>query len=375
VQAPAPSSLAADLDRIVDAPPFDRAVWGIDVEDDAGRTLYARNAGKLMIPASNRKLFSAAMVIDCLGADARLATSIWRDGDDLVVVGDGDPSLGSARYERDGDFDLIAEQLRARGITRVRDLVMDVSHFDRITVPPGWKVNYLTDAYGAPVDAIAWQENARGEHAVADPPGSALAALRDVLTLHDITVAGVSRINTAPRTWQEKLFELPSPFVAQLLTTVLKNSHNLYAEMLYKRAAGGTYEQAFATERAFLLADAHVADGSFRFMDGSGLAPDDLVAPESVVRILRWMNDPSRRGFWWTVLAQPANEGTLRRRLITLEPRLRGKTGTLASVNTLSGIIAMPDGTYRYFTILLNHHLAAEATKAVDAIAARIAER
>src|SRR5205823_2108080 len=29
-----------------------RAIWAIDVEDDSGRVLYARNAHKLMVPAS-----------------------------------------------------------------------------------------------------------------------------------------------------------------------------------------------------------------------------------------------------------------------------------------------------------------------------------
>jgi D-alanyl-D-alanine carboxypeptidase len=36
------------------------SLWGIDVEDEDGHRLYARNATQLFIPASNRKLFSGA---------------------------------------------------------------------------------------------------------------------------------------------------------------------------------------------------------------------------------------------------------------------------------------------------------------------------
>ena len=95
-----------------------------------------------------------------------------------------------------------------------------------------------------------------------------------------------------------------------------------------------------------------------------------------MIAMLRWMNDPSRRGYWWSTLAQPANEGTLRRRLVTLEHRLRGKTGTINGVAALSGIIAMPDGRYRYFSMAANHHTVDgdEVVKVIDSIVARAAE-
>ena len=158
--------------------------------------------------------------------------------------------------------------------------------------------------------------------------------------------------------------------------TVLKNSHNLYAEMLLKRTTDGTYDGAFATERAFLTSVPKIDGESFRFVDGSGLAPDDLVTPQATIRILRWMNDPSRRAFWWATLAQPNNDGTLRRRLASLEHRLRGKTGTINGVAALSGILLMPDGRFRYFAVVVNHHGGDGdgAVKIIDEVVARIAE-
>ena len=75
--------------------------------------------------------------------------------------------------------------------------------------------------------------------------------LRERSYLRGISVANV-RVNTEPRAWSEKIASIPSPFVAQLLQTVLKNSHNLYAEMLLKRSSNGTYDASFALERALL---------------------------------------------------------------------------------------------------------------------------
>ena len=350
-------------------PDFENALWAILVEEDDGRVLYERNADKLMIPASNRKLFAAATIASCLGPTTQLSTDIYRDGEDLVIRGDGDPSLGSWRYFREDDFDRVAQTLRAQNVTAVRDLIVDVSAFDRVIYPGGWKLGNIGSDYSAPVDAIAWGENEIPiDRAVENPALHAGHALREALYLRGISVANV-RVNTEPRAWAQRVASIPSPFVAQLLQTVLKNSHNLYTEMLLKRSGNGTYDGAFARERA-LMAEVGVPPRSFRFVDGSGLAPDNLVTARASIRLLRWMNDPARRGFWWPILAQPNNEGTLRRRLVALEDRMRGKTGTINGVNALSGIIAMPDGRFRYFSVMVNHHIADgdDAVKIIDSI-------
>jgi D-alanyl-D-alanine carboxypeptidase/D-alanyl-D-alanine-endopeptidase (penicillin-binding protein 4) len=376
--APPQSTIATSIDAAIRQPPFQHAFWSMLVVDDQGKVLYANNADKLTIPASNRKLYAAATIVDCLGVDGQLVTEIWRDGDDLVLRGDGDPSFGSWRYERDHELDALVDSLRARGVTRVRDVIADVSLFDRTIIPGGWKYGNLGTDYSAPVDALAWGENELpGDRAVPDPALYAATTLRDALVLRGIAVTGVPRTNTEPRAWGEKLASIPSPFIGQLLTTVLKNSHNLYAEMLLKRAGGGTYEGAFAKERAFLTGTPKLDGDAFRFVDGSGLAPDDLVTPQSTVKLLRWMNEPVRRAFWWAVMATPNEEGTLHHRLVTLENRLRGKTGTINGVNALSGILAMPDGSYRYFSIMVNHHAgdSDEAVRMIDGIVAKVAER
>lgn len=350
-------SLAPIIDAAIHRPPFHHAFWSILIEDGNGRILYSLNADKLTIPASNRKLFTSATVAECFGIDSQLVTEVWRDSDDLILRGDGDPSLGSWRFERSGDFDKLAATLRARGITRVRDVIADVSLFDRDTFPGGWKHGNMGSDYAAPVDALSWGENEIPvDRAVVDPGLHAATVLREALILGGIEVTGVPRMNTEPRTWAERITSLPSPFIGHLLMPVLKNSHNLYAEMLLKRTFDGTYDGAFANERAFLTAIPKIEDDSFRFVDGSGLAPDDLVTPLATIRLLRWMYQPSRRAFWWATLAQPNNDGTLRRRLAPLEDRLRGKTGTINGVAALSGILTMPDGGVRYFVVVVNHH-------------------
>ena len=199
----------------IDTPPFDRALWGILIEEDDGTVLYERNADKLMIPASNRKLFAAATIANCLGPTTQLHTDVYRDGEDLIVRGDGDPSLGSWRYFREGDFDEVANALRAQGVTRIRDLVIDVSAFDRVIYPGGWKIGNSGSDYSAPVDAIAWGENELPDDRAAENPAmNAATVLRDALDVRGISVANL-RVNTEPRAWTNRVASIPSPFVAQ----------------------------------------------------------------------------------------------------------------------------------------------------------------
>ena len=57
---------------------------------------------------------------------------------------------------------------------------------------------------------------------------------------------------------------------------------------------------------------------------------------------------------WRAALATPNKPGTLNSRLETLEGRLSGKTGTLNSVNALSGYVTTRDGRELIFSIISN---------------------
>jgi len=370
------ATLTPAIDRATAVPALQGAVWGIDVEDDSGRVLYQRNAHTLMIPASNRKLFTAAMTIDCYGIDHQFATELWLDGSNVVIRGGADPSLGGrSTFNRDAVFATFIDALRARDIHAVGDVIADPSLFDRDTWPGGWKAGNFGSTDAVPVDALAYNENVDRGMAVIDPALFAADAFRDALRNAGIDVRGDVRVSTIPRKWQERIAVIESPILADLVATMLKVSQNLYAEMLFKSTAG-TYDGAESNERIFLTNGVRIDGRQFRFVDGCGLAPDDLVTPSAIVAILRWMNAQPRHGVFWDLLATPGEEGTLRRRLVPLAPRLRGKTGTINGVNALSGIIAGKHGGYRYFSIVINHHTAqsSSATHAIDAVVNAISD-
>lgn len=181
----APVSIPADLlrtriDSITSTPPFDRALWGIRVEDDGGSLLYERDSARLFVPASTRKLFVAAALADCYGFDSTITTSFLMTGDvragilegDVVIAGAGDPSMGGRlefETDRDRRFRPLLEWLRANRVVRIDGgIIADVSAFDSETIHGSWKSDNIGDSYAAPVDALAFNENVVG---IRIPPG------------------------------------------------------------------------------------------------------------------------------------------------------------------------------------------------------------
>ncbi|HEV8499750.1 MAG TPA: D-alanyl-D-alanine carboxypeptidase, partial [Gemmatimonadaceae bacterium] len=69
------AALRTMIDSLADAPEFSNAHWGILIVDpERGDTLYARNAGKLFMPASNMKILTSATALAQLGPDYRYRT-------------------------------------------------------------------------------------------------------------------------------------------------------------------------------------------------------------------------------------------------------------------------------------------------------------
>lgn len=152
---------------------FAHARWGIlitPLSPDAA-PWFETNAHVLLPPASNAKLFTAALALDRLGPEARIQTSLHarrapsRSGTlrgDLVLYGRGDFSW-AARFH-DGDYtpslDPLVQLFRQAGIRKVSgSLIADTTFF---TGPPygnNWSWDDLQFYYGAEASALTVEDN------------------------------------------------------------------------------------------------------------------------------------------------------------------------------------------------------------------------
>jgi D-alanyl-D-alanine carboxypeptidase/D-alanyl-D-alanine-endopeptidase (penicillin-binding protein 4) len=142
---------------------------GVRVESlTTGQLLYARDSGKLVVPASNMKLLTMSVAADRLGWDFKFETRLEAAGPvedgtlrgDLVVVGGGDPSIASQDFGPAPLFAEWAAALLQAGIRRIDGrLIGDDSFFDDEGLGAGWAWDYLADGYAAPSGALSYNEN------------------------------------------------------------------------------------------------------------------------------------------------------------------------------------------------------------------------
>lgn len=155
------AQLPESIDAVLRRPELRRTRWGILVETLGDRqTVYAHNADQYFIPASNVKLLTTAAVLEQLGPDFQIRTSVYQhdsaDRQTLQVVGRGDPSLSEQ------DLATLAQQLRDRGITAIDRLIGDDSYFQGDPVNPTWEWEDIQAGYGAPVNSLILNQNAIG---------------------------------------------------------------------------------------------------------------------------------------------------------------------------------------------------------------------
>lgn len=157
-----------------------KAFWGIVVADaNTGDILFALNSDRLFTPASNTKLFTTALAMASLSPDYHYRTTIESAGSlgsdgtlsgNLVLVGRGDPTLSNRKYpyaekvEQNGPADSVlaemADVVVAHGVKEVTgDVIGDDSYFAFDPYPAGWAVGDLYFAFGAPISAIALNDN------------------------------------------------------------------------------------------------------------------------------------------------------------------------------------------------------------------------
>ena len=117
----------------------------------------------------------------------------------------------------------------------------------------------------------------------------------------------------------------------------------------------GSFEQGTRVVRQFLV-NAGVDDNDFFFYDGSGLSPDDRIAPLAFTRLLTYASQQPWGQAWRATLPVAGVDGTLAGRFkdSPLKGKMWAKTGTMHEVNALSGYLTAASGKTLAFSILVN---------------------
>jgi D-alanyl-D-alanine carboxypeptidase/D-alanyl-D-alanine-endopeptidase (penicillin-binding protein 4) len=347
------------LARALHVPHVDLAAAGATVVDlQTGETVFAHNATRSLLPASNEKLAVTYAALTALGPAFRIETDVLGDGvqeggtwrGDLVLKGYGDPSLSRA------DLVSLARQVAAAGIRRVTGRVLgDESWFDTRRTALGWKPSFYL-AESPPLSALIVNRGWTGRRTTAQPALNAAQLLRAALIRAGVQVAAAAGLGTAADD-AVALADVESPPVAALVRAMDGESDNFVAEMLLKEVGavqgeGGTTADGVGITTGLLQA-AGVPLAGVRLVDGSGLSLLDRWTPAALATLLRAMwDDPGVRPALLASLPVAGRTGTLARRMRTGPARgvVRAKTGTTGNASALSGFV----GDRYVFSVLEN---------------------
>lgn len=154
------------------------------LDANTGKMLYAKNEQVGLATASTLKTITAATAFSILGKDFRYQTTLAYTGTittdgilkgNLIIIGSGDPTLGSWRYQNKENTVLTnwVTAIEAAGIKKIEGAVIgDDRIFGTQTTPEGWVWQDIGNYYGAGTSGLAWRENQFDIHL---RPGSSTA--------------------------------------------------------------------------------------------------------------------------------------------------------------------------------------------------------
>ena len=117
------------------------------INQTSGESIVKINANKSMIPASNQKLLTTGAALHVLGPSFAFQTKLIRHEDTLIIVGDGDPTIGDRELhgkatwplenaELDAELMTWVNAVKQSGMTKITSLLIDDRIFDTNFVHP-----------------------------------------------------------------------------------------------------------------------------------------------------------------------------------------------------------------------------------------------
>lgn len=401
---------AENIDTIIKKSPLNNtSTIAVSVRNaKTGRVVYQYNQNKLLNPASALKVFTMKPVFDVLGADYKFQTGLYKDGaNNIYIKLAGDPSLTTGRLAdllknnegevKDIIIDPYATDYQEWGIGWMWD--DDASHYFpkyspftinnnmiKADIIPGSKtslpqlknrsgysmvlVNMLTngDADDFTVSRQPWLSSdttvfsgtVNKESSVMLPVDNTqryfVTCLKDALSKAGVKYTGTIKTAPVPQNL-EQLAKTESEPLSSLLSTTLKNSNNLYAELLFK-AGGAKFAKAQGTtNNGIKLFDNSYASINAKkplIYDGCGVSRNDLVSADWMSEALSKIYNDKNFSEYEVLLPKPI-EGTLSDRLINISRFVRAKTGTISGASSLAGYVTSKSGTKYSFAIIIQH--------------------
>lgn len=339
----------------------------------ADGTVLFRSGDTAATPASTTKLLTALAALQALGAEHRFATTVVRSGSDVVLVGGGDPLLGTDEVAQLATQTALALRQAGVGSVGVR---YDTGLFAGPGTAATWGPDYVSSGVVDVITALSLREDKPGR---SDPAVDAVQAFAAGLVAAGIQVTGAPVAGKAP-SGAAQVAVVHSATVGSIVEHTLEYSDNFAAEALGRQVAiaqrkPATFDGAAAAILAVDEALGVPTDG-VRLYDASGLSHSDRIPVATLLAALR--TSAAKESLRGLLVGLPVAgfTGTLGPRFDASPAgmgRVRAKTGSLTGVRALAGVATTADGTTVYFAALADDVTRqGDAEKALDALVAAL---
>lgn len=355
---------------------------GLIVQDaKTGKMLYSNRAYEGFTPASTTKLFTAAAALEYLKPDFRFETRLDFDEShlknknlesSLILTFTGDPTLTHL------DLIKLFERLKNAGVHKLKgNIIVDHSRFSSPHYAPGWSIDDVQWAYGAPISAIIIDGNKTHKTAVSDLEQLASHKIKEALSIAKISFQADIQFSRHPVEISEKHNKSIIHYSDNLDTIVkhtLLHSNNIAAESLLKTLGyyyynKGNFQEGVLATHAILSPITGIDFSKMRMHDGSGLSHYNCLTPDHLSRLLFSMyHHDDLNKLFINSLPISGKTGTLKRRLQAPDHQgvVLAKTGTLNGKSALAGYLKYK-GHKKYvdktliMVIMINQSIAPQA--------------
>ncbi|MDO5494656.1 MAG: D-alanyl-D-alanine carboxypeptidase/D-alanyl-D-alanine-endopeptidase [bacterium] len=363
IESVTPADVTGILAEFVAQPEVGPRV-AVDIRDaSTGARIASHNPTQLGPPASSTKVLTAAATLARLGPAHTFSTTTVLADSTIVLVGGGDLLLGVGEPAEGADgrasLTVLAEQtataLKSRGITTI-SLGVDDTLFEGDGVDV-W--NHLDYRWVIRMTPLAVRGGMDGAEFVSDRDYTIYTAelFAGELATQGITVEGSPTRMAAPE-GAALVGVVESATVEEVTAWMLKTSNNSVSEALARHVAiargeGSTAAAAAAAVTAEIAALGLPATGLY-LADTCGLASENLISPDLLVETVQLALSGANPRLDSMVEGFPISylDGTLSDRIMAAAGEVRAKTGTLATVVSLTGLIEARSGARLTFSVV-----------------------
>lgn len=216
--------IAEKLEELKQQPDFKYASISFTVLDAKnGSMIFSDNHNQVLAPASTQKLLTSATALQTLGNDFTFSTSVSYVGKiedntlkgDLIIKGNGDPTLGSYRWQKTSKASILNElylHLNQLGIKKIEgNIIADESVWNSQNISNGWIWQDIGNYYGAGTSALCWGENAFNVSFITQKEG-AKPLLTDSLKYPFINL--INEVVTGNYTSGDKVYAYSAPYTS-----------------------------------------------------------------------------------------------------------------------------------------------------------------